>query len=99
MVTEEACASKNFDEIVRHQSEEIEEWIQEIRRAKLQGITEGTSSAPRLASSSAASFPGRNECPGTHCSLIEQDKEKTVSAREIEVKRRTEERTEWRESE
>ena len=28
--------------------------------------------APRLASSSAALFPGRNECPGTHCSLIVQ---------------------------
>ena len=34
---------------------------------------EGASSAPRLASSSAASFPGRNECPMTHCGLIEQE--------------------------
>ena len=31
------------------------------------------SSAPCLASSSAASFPERNECPGTHCSLPEQE--------------------------
>ena len=38
---------------------------------KLQGIAEGASSAPRL----ATSFPGRNECPGTHCSLIEQERE------------------------
>ena len=47
--------------------------IREIRGEKLQGIEEGASSAPRLASSSAASFPGRNESPGTHCSLIEQE--------------------------
>ena len=38
----------------------------------MQGIPEGTSCALRPASSSAASFPGRNKCPGTHCSLIEQ---------------------------
>ena len=49
--------SKNFDEIVRLQSEKIEEWIREIRGEKLQRIAEGTSSAPRLVSSSAASFP------------------------------------------
>ena len=36
---------------------------------------EGASSAPHLASSSATSFFGRNECPGTHCSLIEQERE------------------------
>ena len=30
------------------------------------------SSITRLASSLAALFPGRNECPGTHCSLIVQ---------------------------
>ena len=42
---------------------------------RLQGIAEGASSAPRLASSSAASFPGRNKCPWTHCSLIEQESE------------------------
>ena len=66
------------------------------RREKLQGIAEGASSAPRLASSSAASFPGRNECPGTHCSLIEQEIQKTVPAREFQVKEKMEERTEWR---
>ena len=32
---------------------------------RLQGIAEGASSAPSLASSSAALFPGRNECSGT----------------------------------
>ena len=67
--------SKNFNETVRLQSEIRQEWIREIRGERLQGITEGASSAPRLASSSAASFPGRNECPGTHCSLIEQERE------------------------
>ena len=64
--------SKNFDETVRPQSEKREEWIREIRGERLQGIAEGAGSAPRLASSSAASFPGRNECLETHCSLIER---------------------------
>ena len=62
--------SMNFDETVRFQSEKRREWIREIRGERLQGIAEGASSAPRLASSSAASSPGRNKCPGTHCSLI-----------------------------
>ena len=65
--------SKNFDETVRLQSEKREEWIREIRGERLQGIAESASSAPRLASSSAVSFPGRNECPGTHCNRIEQE--------------------------
>ena len=65
--------SKYFEETVRLQSEIRREWIREIRGERLQGIAEGASSAPRLASSSAVSFPGRNECPGTHCSLIEQE--------------------------
>ena len=56
--------SMNCDETVHLQSQ---------IRETLQGIAEGASSAPRLASSSAASFPGRNECPGTHCSLMEQE--------------------------
>ena len=71
--------SKNFDETVRLQFEIRREWIQEIRRERLQGIAEDASSAPRLASSSAASFPGRNECPGTHCSLIEQEEREDSS--------------------
>ena len=41
-----------------------EKGIREIRGVSLQGIAEGASSAPRLTSSSAAPFPGRNECPG-----------------------------------
>ena len=68
---EGTCVSKNFDETVRLQSEIRQEWIREIRGQKLQGIAEGASSAPRQASSSAASFPGKNECPGTNCSLKE----------------------------
>ena len=67
--------SKNLDETVCLQSEIRREWIREIRAGRLQGIAEGASSASRLASSSAASFPGRNECLGTHCSLIEQERE------------------------
>ena len=67
------CVSKNLDETVCLQSEIRREWIREIKAERLQGIAEGASSALRLASSSAASFFGRNECPGTHCSLIEQE--------------------------
>ena len=88
--------SKNFDEIVRLQSEIRQGWIREITGEKLQGIAEETSSAPCLASSLVVSFPGRNECPGTHCSLIEQEREKTVPARfatEFEIKGKMEERT------
>ena len=70
---------KNLDETVRLQSEIRREWIQEIRGERLQGIAEGASSAPRLASSSAASFPGRNECPETHCSLIVQEEKEDSS--------------------
>ena len=86
--------SKNFDETVRFQSEKRQEWIREMRGKRLQGIAEGASSTPRLARSSAGSFPWRNDCPGTHCSLIEQE-EKTVPARsatEFEIKGKMEER-------
>ena len=72
---EGTCVSKNFDETVCLQFEIRREWIREIRGERLQGIAKGASSAPRLASSSAASFLSRNECLGTHCSLIEQEKE------------------------
>ena len=71
--------SKNLDETVRIKSEKREEWIQQLKGERLQEITEGTSSAPRLASSSAASFPRRYECPGTHCSLIEQEEREDKS--------------------
>ena len=71
--------SKNLDETVRLQSEKRKEWIREIRGERLQGVAEGASSASRLASSSAASFPERNECPGTHCSLMEQEEREDSS--------------------
>ena len=94
MEIEETCVSKNLDETVRLQSEKRHEWIREIRGERLQGIAEGASSAPRLASSSAASFPGRNECPGTHCSLIKQEKRVPArSAIEYEVEGKMEKRT------
>ena len=88
--------SKNFDETVCPQSDKREEWIREIRGERLQGIAESLSSAPHLASLSAASLPGRNECPGTHCSLIEQERE-DISCQichRVSGKRK-EERTEW----
>ena len=87
--------SKYFEETVRLQFEIRREWIREIRE-RLQGIAEGASSAPRLASSSAVSFPGRNECPGTHCSLIEQEEREDRSATEFEITGKVEERTGWR---
>ena len=71
--------SKYFDETVCLQSEKNDKWIQEVRGKRLQGIAEDTSGAPRLASSSAAQFPGRNKCPGTHCSLIEQEEREDSS--------------------
>ena len=77
---EGTCVSKYFDEIVCLQSEIRREWIREIRGERLQGIAEGASSNPRPASSSAASLPGRNKCPGTHCSLIEQEEREGRSA-------------------
>ena len=83
--------SKNLDETVRLQSEKRKEWIQEIREERLQGITEGTNSALRLASSSAASFPGRNEYPGTHCSLIIQEKEDSFCQRDCGKRKDAEE--------
>ena len=77
--------SKYLEETVRLQSEKRREWIREIRRERLQGIAEGASSAPRLASSSAVLFPGRNECPGTHCSLIEQEEREDSSCQICQV--------------
>ena len=92
------CVSKNFDETVRLQSEKREEWMQEIRGERLQGIAEGASIAPHLASSSAASFPEKNECPGTHCSLIEQEREDSSCqiCQRVVGKRKDGGETEWR---
>ena len=77
-----------FDETVRLQSEIRREWIREIRGKRLQGIAEGTGSAPRLASSSAASFSERNECPESHCSLIEQEEREDSSFQRVWDKRK-----------
>ena len=71
--------SKNLDETVHLQSEIRREWIREIRGERLQGTVEGASSAPRLASSSATSFSGRDECPRSHCSLIEREEKESSS--------------------
>ena len=72
MKIEAIGVSKISNETVRLQSEKRKKWMREIRDKKLHGIAEGKSSDPRLASLSAASLPGRNEYPGIHCSLIEQ---------------------------
>ena len=73
--TKGTCESKNFDETVCLQTDKRKEKIRE----RLQGIADGTSSASRLASSFAASFLGRNECPGTHCSLVVEEERKDSS--------------------
>ena len=78
MEIKKTWVSKNFDETVRLRSEKKKEWIREIRE-RLQEIAEGASSAPRLASSSAAAFAGKNKCPGTYCSLIEQEEREDSS--------------------
>ena len=88
--------SKNLDETVRLESEKRGEWIQETRGERLQRITEGASNAHHLA---GASFLGRNECQATHLFCYHRRREKTVlarSAREIEVKGKTEDNTRWR---
>ena len=74
---------KNLDERACLQSEKRDEWIREIRKERLQGIAEGTSGATHLASSSAELLPGRNECPGTHCSLIEQEEREDSSCQRL----------------
>ena len=49
MEIEGTCVSKNLDETVRLQFEKRQDWIRVIGGERLQGIAEGTSSAPRLA--------------------------------------------------
>ena len=56
--------SKNLDETVRLQSEKRQEWIQEIRGERLQGIANGRSSTPRLATSSAELFSEETHVSG-----------------------------------
>ena len=60
-----SCILKNLDETVHLQFNKKEEWIQQVKGERLQGTAKGRSSAPYQASSSAALFPGRNECPGS----------------------------------
>ena len=80
--TEGTCLSKKLEKTVCLQCERRKKWIREIRGERLQRIAKSTNSASRLASSSAASFPGRNECLGTHYSLIEQE-EREDNSRQI----------------
>ena len=72
---EGTCVSKNLDETVR-EKKRVD--TRDKRRETTRNCG-GQSSAPRLASSSAASFPRRNECPGTDCSLIEQEEREDSS--------------------
>ena len=97
---ERACVWENFDETVYLQSEKRGGWKRKIKGERLQGIADGTSSAPRPASSLAALFPGRNECLVTHCSVLAQKEREDSSCRsatEFEVNGKMKERTEWQE--
>ena len=80
MDIEGTCLSKNLDEAVRLQPEKREEWIRKVNGERLQGTAEGST---RLVNSSAASFPGRNECPGAHCSLIVQEEREDSSCKRV----------------
>ena len=57
----------------------MRQWASNTRKEKVdtkekrRETAESTSNTSRLASLSAASYPMRNECPGTHCSLIVQE--------------------------
>ena len=53
--------------------------ILEVREERLQATTEGSSSAPCLASSSGASFSGKKGCPGIRCILIIKEKKEGSS--------------------
>ena len=68
--TEGTYVLKNLEEIVRRQSEKENNGYKRQKEERLQRIEKAKSSAPRLTKSSTASFPGRNEGPGIHCSLI-----------------------------
>ena len=64
------------------------------------GKMKGASSAPRLASSSASSFPGKTNVRGLIVACGNRRREKTVPARsatEFEIRRKMEEQTGWRE--
>ena len=63
--------SQNLDKTIRLQSEKRQEWIREMKETtrNCRG-REQRSPSDKL---SAALFPGRNECPGTHCNLMEQE--------------------------
>ena len=85
METEEAHVSKNLDEAARiHPDTRKNRDYKELQRAAV-ALPIG------LANLSTASLPGRNECPGTHCSLIVK---KRHFLPEFEKKEKTE-RTEW----
>ena len=51
------------------------------KRETTRAIAESMTNATRLASSSTAWFPGRNECSGAHCNLIEQESEDSFCPR------------------
>ena len=96
--------SKNLDETVRLQSEKRQEWIRELNGEKLQEIMERTNSAPRLVSSLAASFPGKDKLRGLSKSQKSLLSDKTGGKRrqflpdlpqKIEIKENIKEKTRW----
>ena len=53
------------------------------KRRETTSIAKGINSATLLASSSAESLAGRNECPGTHCSMIEEEERENSSCQRL----------------
>ena len=73
--------SENLRETVRLQSKKRKEWTREVRGETVHRTAGGRSSAPRLANLTSAPLSGKNQCPGSHCSLMVKVKRKNSPAR------------------
>ena len=93
------CLSKNLVETVHLQLEKKEESIREVGGQRLQGIAEGTSSAPVWPAYRQRRFPGETSVRGSIAAREQRRRDKRVpvrSARKTEIKGKTEKRKEWR---
>ena len=71
--------SKNLDETVRLQSEKRQERIREIRERDFKGLQRAQVVPPFGQLINRVVPQRRIECPGTHCSLIEQEEREDSS--------------------
>ena len=65
----------------------MRQYASSLRGERLQGVAENTSSARGLGNSTV-SFSSKNECPGTHCSLIVKEERKDSSCQKVSGKRK-----------